>query len=50
MTSQESGRINPSSGCNQSLHKKLKFEPLIDLHTGLKQTYHYFLSHYKGAV
>jgi len=49
-TSQEAGYIHPSSGCNQSLHKKLKFEPLIDLHTGLKQTYHYFLSHYKGVI
>ncbi|MCP3850464.1 MAG: NAD-dependent epimerase/dehydratase family protein [Gammaproteobacteria bacterium] len=49
-TSREAGYINFSSGCNQSLHKKLKFDPLIDLHTGLKQTYHYFLSHYKGVI
>ncbi len=49
-TSQEAGYINPSSGCNKSFHKKLDFKPLIDLHTGLKQTYHYFLNHYKGAL
>ncbi len=45
---QETGCINPSSGCNESLQGKLNFEPMIDLQTGLKQTYHYFLSNIKG--
>jgi len=49
-TSQEAGYISPSAGCNKSLHEKLNFEPMIDLHTGLKHTYHYFLNHYKGAL